>query len=74
MLSFQKTALPDRNDFWELNADAREYFKKVNLQRYILNKKIRIRKVTIVNYNLVSKLFKMIIEVSDTLLSTGNLF
>lgn len=48
--------------------------KKVNLQRHILNKNMRIRKVTIVNYNLVSKLFKMIIEVSDTLLSTGNLF
>lgn len=55
MLSFQKTALPDRNDFWELNTDAREYFKKVNLQRHILNKKMRIRKVTTVKYNLVSK-------------------
>lgn len=45
--------------------------EKVNLQRHILNKNMRIRKVTIVNYNLVFKLFKIIIEVSDL---TGNLF
>lgn len=32
---------------------------------------MRIRKVIIVNYNLVFKWFKILIELSDTLLSTG---
>lgn len=32
---------------------------------------MRIRKVTIVNYDLVFKWFKMLIEVSGILLSTG---
>lgn len=41
--------------------------KEVNLQGHILNKNTRITKGTIVNYNLVFKWFKMIIEVSDTL-------
>lgn len=38
----------------------------MDLHRHILSKNMRIRKVTIVIYNLVFKWFKVLIEVSDT--------